>query len=49
MEKQLEEKDKQIAKLMELNTNNQILLKQSQERMLELEVSQEKKLWFKRK
>jgi len=49
MEKQLEEKDKQIAKLMELNTNNQILLKQSQDKVLELEAPKGKKSWFKRK
>lgn len=44
MEKQLEEKDKQIAKLMEMNTNNQILLKHSQDRVLELEIPKKEKL-----
>ena len=46
-DKQLEEKDKIIRKQMELNENNQILLKQEKERFLMLEEMNQKSIWQK--
>lgn len=37
LQEQLKEKDKQIEALLQLNQNNQILLKQSQDKILKLE------------
>lgn len=56
LEEQLKSKDNQISELhqrlaesQELHRNQQILLKQSQDKVLELEAPLEKKSWLKRK
>jgi hypothetical protein len=43
-DKQIEELTKILSESQKLNENNQILLKQSQDRVLELEMTKEKKL-----
>lgn len=44
-DRQLEEKDKIIKKQMELNENNQVLLRQEKERLMLLEANNNKSFW----